>query len=44
MVLQLNQHDVMTQQVLTVTPDPPLPQAGQMISDHDASGLPGVKA
>ena len=32
----------MTQPVLTVTPDTPLQQAVQMISDHHVSGLPVV--
>ena len=40
MVLQLTVADVMTQPVLTVTPDTPLQQAVQMISDHHVSGLP----
>ena len=34
----------MTQPVLTVTPDTPLQQAVQMISDHHVSGLPVVNA
>ncbi len=42
MVLQLTVADVMTQPVLTVTPDTPLQQAVQMISDHHVSGLPVV--
>ena len=37
MVLQLTVADVMTQPVLTVTPDTPLQQAVQMISDHHTS-------
>ena len=44
MVLQLTVADVMTQPVLTVTPDTPLQQAVQMISDHHVSGLPVVDA
>ena len=44
MVLQLTVADVMTQPVLTVTPDTPLQQAVQMISDHHVSGLPVVNA
>ena len=36
MVLQLTVADVMTQPVLTVTPDTPLQQAVQMISNHQA--------
>ncbi len=34
----------MTQPVLTVTPDTPLQQAVQMISDHHLSGLPVVNS
>ena len=44
MVLQLTVADVMTQQVLTVTPDNPLQQAVQMISEHHVSCLPVVNA
>jgi CBS domain-containing protein len=44
MVLQLTVADVMTQPVLTVTPETPLQQAVQMISDHHVSGLPVVNA
>ena len=44
MVLQLTVADVMTQQVLTVTPDTPLQQAVKMITDHHVSGLPMVNA
>ena len=42
MVLQLRVADVMTQPVLSVTPDTPLQQAVQLISDHHISGLPVV--
>ena len=42
MVLQLTVADVMTQPVLSVTPDTPLQQAVQLISDHHISGLPVV--
>ena len=42
MVLQLTVADVMTQPVLNVTPDTPLQQAVQLISDHHISGLPVV--
>ena len=42
MVLHLRVADVMTQPVLSVTPDTPLPQAVQLISDHHISGLPVV--
>ena len=38
MVLQLTVADVMTHPVLTVTPDTPLQQAGQLIRDHHVSG------
>ena len=44
MVLQLTVADVMTQPVLSVSPDTPLQQAVQMISDHHISGLPVVDA
>ena len=44
MVLQLTVADVMTKPVLTVTPDTPLQQAVQIISDHHVSGLPVVDA
>ena len=44
MVLQLTVADVMTQPVLTVTPDTPLQQAVQMISDHHLGSLPVVNA
>ena len=43
-VLQLTVADVMTQPVLTVTPDNPLQQAVQMISDHHVGSLPVVNA
>ena len=42
MVLQLTVADVMTQPVLNVTPDTPLQQAVQLISDHHITGLPVV--
>ncbi|QNI91198.1 CBS domains-containing protein [Synechococcus sp. BOUM118] len=42
MVLQLRVADVMTQPVLSVTPDTPLQQAVQLISDRHISGLPVV--
>ena len=42
MVLQLTAAAVMTQPVLSVTPDTPLQQAVQLISDHHISGLPVV--
>ena len=42
MVLQLTVADVMTQPVLSGTPDTPLQQAVQLISDHHISGLPLV--
>ena len=42
MVLQLTVADVMTQPVLNVTPETPLQQAVQLISDHHISGLPVV--
>ena len=42
MVLQLSVADVMTQPVLSVTPETPLQQAVQLISDHHISGLPVV--
>ena len=42
MILQLTVADVMTQPVLSVTPDTPLQQAVQLISDHHISGLPVV--
>ena len=42
MVLQLTVADVMTQPVLSLTPDTPLQQAVQLISDHHISGLPVV--
>ena len=44
MVLQLTVAEVMTQPVLTVTPDTPLQQTVQMISDHHVSGLAVVDA
>ena len=44
MVLQLTVADVMTEPVLSVTPDTPLQQAVQLISDHHISGLPVVDA
>ena len=44
MVLQLTVADVMTKPVRTVTPDTPLQQAVQIISDHHVSGLPVVDA
>ena len=44
MVLQLTVADVMTQPVLSVSPNTPLQQAVQMISDHHISGLPVVDA
>ena len=42
MVLQLTVADVMTQPVLSVTPDTTLQQAVQLINDHHISGLPVV--
>ena len=42
MVLQLTVADVMTQPVLNITPETPLQQAVQLISDHHISGLPVV--
>ncbi len=42
MVLQLSVADVMTQPVLSVTPETPLQQAVQLISVHHISGLPVV--
>ncbi|MDC3185869.1 CBS domain-containing protein [bacterium] len=44
MVLQLTVAEVMTQPILTVTPDTPLKQTVQMISDHDISRLAVVDA
>ena len=42
MVLQLTVADVMTQPVLSVTPETALQDAVQLISDHHVSGLPVV--
>ena len=44
MVLQLTVADVMTQPVLSVSPDTPLQQAVQMIGDQHDSGLQGDEA
>ena len=44
MVLQLSVSDVMTQPLLSVTPEIPLQQAVQLINDHQVSGLPVVDA
>ncbi len=44
MVLQLSVSDVMTQPLLSVTPETPLQQAVQLINDHHVSGLPVVDA
>ena len=44
MVLQLTVADVMTQPVLSVTPETALQDAVQLISDHHVSGLPVVDA
>ena len=44
MVLQLSMSDVMTQPLLSVTPETPLQQAVQLINDHQVSGLPVVDA
>ena len=42
MVLQLSVSDVMTQPLLSVTPETPLQEAVQLINDHHVSGLPVV--
>ena len=44
MVLQLSVSDVMTQPLLSVTPETPLQEAVQLINDHHVSGLPVVDA
>ena len=44
MVRQLTLAERMTLRVPTVTPNNPLHQAGQMISDNHVSGLPVVNA
>ena len=44
MVLQLSVSDVMTQPLLSVTPETSLQQAVQLINDNHVSGLPVVDA